>query len=245
MFRSVVTKLVLAAGLACAVALPASAQQAGEELEGVITHVELSGSPRVIRVDVPGRGQIEAPIANRTRVVAKFGVGGLSADPELSDLQPGMKVRFKFDPQAVERIHVVDAPAGMRPREDKTPTAGQAQEMKVRVLGITGNEIQADVAGRRQTFRVNDSSLLRGFRNNDLVILTVDNAGMVTDVRSAAQSGRVVRIARRDIVIEVDGREETFGVDDNDVVRGVRAGQSVRFETEERPGGRRVITRIF
>jgi Cu/Ag efflux protein CusF len=244
MFRSFATKLMLAAGLACAIALPASAQQPGEELEGVITHVELRGSPRVIRIDVPGRGQVEAPIANRTRVVAKFGVGGLGANPTLSDLQPGMKVRFKFDPQAVERIHIVDAPAGMQPRE-KAPTAGQAQEMKVRVLGITGSEIQADVAGRRQTFRVNDSSQLRGFRNGDLVILTVDTAGMVTDVRSAAQSGRVVRVSKRDIVIDIDGREETFGIDDDDTVRGVRAGQTVRFEAEERPGGRRVVTRVF
>jgi Cu/Ag efflux protein CusF len=247
MFRSVWTKLVLAAGLSCALALPIAAQQPGEELQGVITHVELSGSPRVIRVDVPGRGQIEVNIANRTRVVAKNGVGGLGANPELSDLQPGMTVRFKYDRNNVERIHVVDAPPGMRPRgEDKAPTAGQDQQLKVRILSTNSrDEIVADVAGRRQVFRVRESGLLRGFRTGDLVVLTVDGAGMVTDVRSAAQSGRVVRVGRRDLVIEVDGREETFGIDDNDVLKGVRVGQTVRFDVEERAGGRRVITRVY
>jgi hypothetical protein len=47
------------------------------------------------------------------------------------------------------------------------------------------------------------------------------------------------------VVIEVDGREETFIVEDNDVLRGVRAGQTVRFEVEERSAGRRVVTRMF
>lgn len=245
MFRSVLTRLTLAAGLASALALPLSAQQPGEEIEGVITHVELRGSPRVIRVNVPGRGEIVANIANRTRVVAKNGVGGMGANPELSDLQPGMTVRFKFDSQNVERIHVVDAPPGMKPRDDKRATSGQDQQLKVRILSVGRDEIQADVAGRRQTYRVTDPNLLRGFRNGDLVVVSVDGAGMVTDIRSAAQSGRVVRIVRRDVVIDVDGREETFSVDDNDVLKGVRAGQTVRFEVEERAGGRRVITRVY
>jgi Cu/Ag efflux protein CusF len=245
MVRSLVTKLALTAGLALALAVPASAQQPGEEIQGVITQVELSGSPRVIRLNVPGRGEVVANIANRTRVVAKFGVGGLQENATVSDLQPGMTVRFKFDPQNVERIHVVDAPAGMRPSEDKQATSGQAQQLKVRILNVGRDDFAADVAGRRQTYRVADASALRGFRNGDLVLITVDNTGTVTDLRSAAQSGRVVRVDRREVVIEVDGREETFIVEDNDVLRGVRAGQTVRFEVEERSAGRRVVTRMF
>jgi hypothetical protein len=247
MYPGVATKLALAAGLSCALAFPISAQQPGEELQGVITHVELRGSPRVIKVNVPGKGEVTAGIANRTRIVAKYGVAGLSANPELSDLQPGMTVRFKFDPQTVERIHIVDAPPGMRPRsEDKTPTGGQAQELKVRILSTNGrDQIDADVAGRRQTYRVSDSGLLRGFRNGDLVVLTLDSAGLVSDIRSAAQSGRVVSVRQREVVIEVDGREESFGVDDGDALRGIRPGQTVRFDAEERAGGRRVITRVY
>ena len=244
MFRSVLTKITLAAGLAGALALPLNAQQPGEEIEGVITHVELQGSPRVIRVNVPGKGEVVAHIANRTRVVAKNGVGGMGASPALSDLQPGMTVRFKFDPQNVERIHVVDAPPGMKPG-DKQPTVGQDQQLKVRILSVGRDDIQADVAGRRQIYRLTDPNLLRGFRNGDLVVVSVNSAGTVTDIRSAAQSGRVVRIDRRSVVIDVDGREESLSVDDNDVLKGVRAGQTVRFEVEERAGGRRVITRVF
>jgi hypothetical protein len=244
MFRSVVTKLTLGAGLAAALALPARAQQPGEQIEGVITHVELSGSPRVIRVNVPGRGEVVANIANRTRVVAQNGVGGLNANATLSDLQPGMTVRFKFDAQNVDRVHVVDAPPGMRPPA-KEPTVGTDQQMKVRVLGVRGDQLEADVAGRRQTFRASDANLLRGFRNNELVLVTVDGAGMIIDVRSAAQTGRVVRVDRRNVVMEIDGREESFAVEKDEVLRGVRAGQTVRFEVEERAGGARVITRMF
>ena len=115
----------------------------------------------------------------------------------------------------------------------------------MRILSVGRDDIRADVAGRRQTYRLTDPNLLRGFRNGDLVVVSVNSAGTVTDIRSAAQSGRVVRIDRRSVVIDVDGREEILSVDDNDVLKGVRAGQTVRFEVEERAGGRRVITRVF
>jgi hypothetical protein len=62
----------------------------------------------------------------------------------------------------------------------------------------------------------------------------------------SATSGRVVDVNRRQgmITIEVDGRDETFSVEDRRLLQSRQNGDRVRFRFEERRGGRKVITAV-
>jgi Cu/Ag efflux protein CusF len=125
------------------------------------------------------------------------------------------------------------------------------RQIKVRILRLDERRgtFEADVAGRRQTFRAENGRLLRGFGEGDLVILGVDRRGgaeVVTDIRTAGQIGRVTRVDERrgEVSIEVRGREALYRVDDGSrLLRRVRVGDRVTFEVEERRG-QKVITSI-
>jgi Cu/Ag efflux protein CusF len=121
----------------------------------------------------------------------------------------------------------------------------------VRILDVDDRrgEFRADVNGRRESFHVQSRRDLRDLQVGDLVVITVENQGgdeVVTDIRSSASAGRVVRIdkKRRELVINTGGRDETFSVTDKNLLDDVREGDRVRYETEERSSGARVITAI-
>jgi Cu/Ag efflux protein CusF len=124
------------------------------------------------------------------------------------------------------------------------------RELKARILRIDERRgtFDADVAGRRQGFRTESRRLLRDLGEGDLVILSLDRRGgneIVTDIRSAGQSGRVTRIDERrgEVTVEVRGRESVYLVDSPRLLRRLREGDRVTFEVEERRG-RRVIVSI-
>lgn len=255
--------LSIAAAAAAALLLAAPslvAQQPGEQIEGVITSVELTGSPRTITVRRPGGGEVTAGIANRTRVVYDRQFAGFFPEPHVSQLKPGMSVRFKFDPDTVARIHVLDVPQNLLPRPEAaatptpTPTparGGATRQLKVRLLTIdrTRGEFRADVAGRRESYQAESPRLLRRFAEGDLVTITVEGSGgseRVTAIEEATVSGRVVRVDQRrgELVIEVGGSTGTYGVADKKLLEDVRVGDRIRFEYEDRPGGRKVVTAI-
>jgi hypothetical protein len=148
-----------------------------------------------------------------------------------------------------------------RDRSDRDRTSSD-REIKVRILRIDERRgtFEADVAGRRQEFRAESSRLLRGFGEGDLVILSFDRRGdserrggndrrgggdLVTDIRSAGQTGRVTQVDERrgEVRIEVRGRETLYPVDNPRLMRRLRVGDRITFEVEERRG-RRVITTI-
>ncbi len=84
-------------------------------------------------------------------------------------------------------------------------------------------------------------------RRGQLVVLTVadrDGRQVVTRIDPAESFGTVVRVDGGNVVISVDGRDETYSVDNRDLLDDVRSGQRVRFEVEERAGGRRVVTAL-
>jgi Cu/Ag efflux protein CusF len=123
------------------------------------------------------------------------------------------------------------------------------RELRVRIVRVNERRgtFDADVAGRRQGFRVENNRLLRGFGEGDLVILSLDRRGgdVVTDIRSAGQAGRVTRIDERrgELTIEVGGRESVYPVDSPSLLRRLREGDRVTYEVEERRG-RKVIVSI-
>lgn len=254
MSPAIVSRVVLgllAAGLGAA---PAFAVQAGQRVKGEITGTEFSGTPRTITVRSEDGFSVTVNIANRTRIdVSASEAAYLPNPPQVWDLKPGMWVQFDYNPEFQPGIRVISVPPELRPKTRATPTpnpgTGGETLIKARLqsLDTSRGEFRADVAGRRATFRASNPRMLRGFQEGDLVVLTVssrDGDEVVTDIRSASLSGRVTRVDRHrgEISIDAGGRETTYGVDDKRMLENVRDGDRVRFEFEDRPGGRKVIT---
>jgi len=229
----------LAVSIAVLLLAPApSAQEKGEQIEGVITDVDA----RTITVARDGGGQVIARVGTRTHVI----VHKEDREADSDFLRPGMRVRFRLDDRVLDRVHVTDVPPGVNP----PAPADSGREIKARLLDIgRGGAVRVDVAGRQEEYRTKDPAMLRAFHEGDLVILTFDRDAptLVTKVRSAARTGRVVRVdaPSREVVVEVDGRDEVYELEDRRVMQRLREGEQIRFEVEERPGGRRVITAVL
>jgi hypothetical protein len=235
-----------AAGLAFVLGAPlASAQYRGEEIVGKIERID--GGTVIVRRD--GGAEVRVNVTPQTEVFFQdSGDRKLFPNPTSRDLRAGMGVRFTYNDGNPTRIVVNYVPASTG-SPGSEPAAAGAQQIKARIqsVGRNGREIRADVAGTPRTFSVEDAAEGRAARRGQLVILTVadrDGRQVVTRIDPADAVGTVVRVSGRSIVIEVDGRQESYTVDDDDLLDDVRAGQRVRFEVEERSTGRRVVTTL-
>jgi Cu/Ag efflux protein CusF len=196
-------KQLTTAWAACLV-ISAAGLASAETVEGQITRVELRDSPRHIMVRTSD-GEIQQRIANRTHVIFDPSEAGYFPNSELSDLQPGMQVRFDRTDDVLDRLRVVSVPPNLRPKIDKAPersvgavllppvSSSRPREVRARVTGIDDRrgELRTEVDGRRQTFRVESTSQLRRVEIGDTVLLSVerrDGDDVVTSIRSGAES---------------------------------------------------------
>lgn len=233
--------------VACALVAPASAQERGEEVSGEI--IRADGDSFVLK-HKDGR-EIPFRVTPSTEVYFQdSGDRKLFPNPTIADLRTGMEARFVYGSGTPDRVVVFYVPAGyVRPSPTAAPAA-RAEQLRVRIQSIdrAGREMRADVAGRSRTFTLEDRSHARGFRVGDLVVLTLEDRGrgqVVTSITSAELSGTVRRVdtRQRAVVIYVDGRDETYDVDNDKLLEAVSKGDRVRFVVEER-GGRRVVTEM-
>jgi len=232
------------------IAVHASAQERGEEVVGSITGVE---GPN-LTVQREGLPEVQVRVTPRTEVVFRdSGDRKLFPDPTVNDLRVGMGVRFVYGTGTLDKITVHYVPAGTaapKPQaQHQTPPPARATQVKVRVEAVSRDRLEADVAGRRQTFRLEDRNLALGVRLGDLVILSVEGRGsdqVVTRIVSASLSGVIARIdpRGRSVSIGADRRETTYRVEDRRLLDDFREGDRVRFEFEERGGGTVVLTAI-
>jgi len=239
--------LFLSLLVAVVVAMPAAAD-AGR-IEGVITGVD--GGYMTVRGD-DGHEQ-RFRISNRTHVVFQSSADAAAFPNAKADvLVSGMRVRVTGSAMAgtvLDRVHVVSVPQSARPNTATAaaafpaPAAGSVVKARLQSVDTRHGVIKADVAGRSQTYRVRSAYGLGSFREGDLVLLSFDRDGNVSDVRAATQLGRVTRIAGSAVTLQVGGREETYTLA-NKVGRNLRVGDTVRFEFEDRPGGQKVITDV-
>jgi hypothetical protein len=162
-----------------------------------------------------------------------------------------MGVRFVYGTGTPDRVLVVFVPSAAEAAAEGVASAAGTGEVKARIISITrgGREIRADVAGTPRTYTVENASDTRAVRRGDLVVLTVEDragAAVVTRIAAAEMVGTVTRVdsGRRSVSIDVNGSEQTYDVDNRDLLDDVRAGQRVRFEVEERSNGRRVVTAL-
>lgn len=238
--------LYLAGLVAVLGATAASAQYRGEEIVGKIERVD--GNSVVVRRD--GGTEVRITVTPQTEVhFQDSGDRRMFPNPSSRDLRAGMGVRFVYNDGNPTRVVVHFVPSSTEPGAD-VAAAGSAQ-VKARILSINraGQEIRADVAGSPRTYVVESTTDARNARRGQLVVLTLaDRNGtqVVTRIDPADAVGTVVRVdsGRRSVAIETDGREETFGVDNRDLLDDIRSGQRVRYEVEERAGGRRVVVAL-
>jgi hypothetical protein len=251
--RSIIRGRVLAALAVAALAVPfAAAQERGEHITGSITNV--SGRNLVVKSD-DGR-EIRIRVIPSTEVYFQdSGDRKLFPNPGIDDLRSGMGVNFNYNDGTPSRVVVHYVPEGFQRPAPGTGTTsdlppiggGSGNEVKARIQSIDkgGREITADVAGRSRRYFVQNSRETEGLNPGDMVVLTVAG-GTVTRIDSADLTGVVRRVDERarSITVDVGGREETYSVDDRNLLQDVRQGDRVRIEVEDRSGGRRVITRM-
>jgi len=241
--------LVLALATAGSFAPGAYAQERGEEIVGTITRVD----DHTLIVQRKGAPEVRVQVTPSTEVqFTDSGDKKLFPNPTRADLRAGMGVRFTYGTGVLGRIAVHYVPAGGS--SSSSPSASTSglgtQKIKARVESVRrdGRELTADVAGRPQTFRA-ETNDTRNVHRGDLVVLYVEHRGgdrVITRIDSAELLGTITRVDSRgrSVSIDVNGREETFGVDNADLLRNVREGERVRFEVEERSGGKRVLTAL-
>ena len=241
---------ILAAAILLATLVAATPAQAAREFaRGNITAVDWKAMQ--LEIKTPQGGRLTYKVASNCEV--KFTDGAQDfPNPTLQDLVPPMYIHFAFEDQTISQIDVKEVGSAPRRKAAAAPAARPeaSRQMKVRILKMDDRRgtFEADVAGRRQSFRAENNRLLRDFGEGDLVVVEVERRGgsdVVTDMRGAGQSGRVISVDERrgEVSVEVRGRETLYRVDNDRILRGVRVGDRISFEVEER-SGRKVITRI-
>ena len=110
--------------------------------------------------------------------------------PTYKDLAAPMYIHFAFEDQILSSVDVREV--GSAPgRAQATPApaaSASSRVLKIRISKIENDSIDADVAGRKQTFRLDNRNLIRGFRENDLAVATVvrrNNRDVITDLKPA------------------------------------------------------------
>ena len=232
-----IATLALAGGAASV-----DAQYRGEEIVGKIQTVD--GTNIVVRRD--GGAEVRITVGPQTEVVFQdSGDRKLFPNPTHADLKPGMGVRFTYNdgnpPKVVVNFVPASTGSGTAP-----PPAAAGQQIKARIQSVSAAGIQADVAGASRSYPV-DSAAAGAARRGQLVVLTVENRNgqqVVTRIDPAEAVGTVVRKTDRSVTIDVNGSQQAYAADDDDLLDPIRPGQRVRFEFEERSNGRKVVTAI-
>jgi hypothetical protein len=242
--------------LSSAALLPvlAGAQERGETIKGKITAVDASS----VTVQRDDGSTVTERLAPTTAVTfADQGDQRQFPNPSIKDLKRGMAVEFAHSETAPTRITVNYVPAdatgaGATSAAAAGATAASGAPIKARVVAVGADKLtlKADVAGRQETFRLADSKTAASVASGELVLLTVAGDGaarVVTRIDPAAITGVVTKVDPQghSVSVDVNGQEQTYTVENTQLLRDVHEGDRVRFEVEERTAtGARVVTAL-
>jgi hypothetical protein len=192
MMRTIAVRISALAIALWPLAAVAATPAVGQNVQGVITNVDLHGEPRHITVQTPDGQQTDVVVHVST---TKLSFQDANVSPELSNLKAGEQVRAQYNgDQPSTRIDVLSVPANQQaslilrntanadPRVAQqgagAPAAAANNRLMVRLLktnNASKGTVRADVAGRPRDFRLDNPKVLASFREGDLVVVTVDN----------------------------------------------------------------------
>jgi hypothetical protein len=166
----------------------------GQNVEGLITKVDLHGEPRHITVQTADGQQTDVRIHVSTTKITFTDPRDGAISPELSNLKAGERVRAQYNgDQPSTRIEVLSVPEAERtamiqrnspnadPRlaqQGAAAPAAAGNRLMVRLLDTDNAKrgaVRADVAGKPRNFQLENPKVLASFREGDLVVVTVDN----------------------------------------------------------------------
>ena len=207
---------------------------------------------------------------NRNATVKFTDGASFFPNPSVSDLRPPMYVHYTFSDGVIDTFDVVEL--GFQPGADASSRKqeGVARTVTGRVTAYDPavQQVEIEHNGERETFQLTDRSDM-ALKAGDRVTLRTDWSGqreLVAEVRSArdgstsgsavtrgtstttsaaeSAEGRVVRISERNVVMQVAGTQQSYSVDDANLLRRLRVGDTVRFNWRQDRDGRMFITGI-
>jgi hypothetical protein len=188
-----------------------AAPNVGQNVEGVVTKVDLHGEPRHILVRMPDGQEAQIRIHVSSTKIAFTDPRDAGFSPEFSNLKEGERVRAQYNgDQPTTRIEVLSIPEAVRsalvqrnaPNADArtaqqgdTAPAATGKKLMVRLLETDRADrgrIRADVAGKPRDFRLDSPKVLATFREGDLVVVTVDDPNsavpVIQDMRPSTEA---------------------------------------------------------
>jgi hypothetical protein len=182
-------------------------------------------------------------------------------NPSVRDLRPPMYVHFTSLNQLIDSFDVVEL--GFQPGDPMSGSMSKQQGVSRTVVGRVAaydpsvRQVAIEHNGQTEAFQLTSSTdqrLTPGTR----VQLRTDWSGqreLVSELRVLGSDGgdsasggsnvegRVVRVSSSGVLMEVAGAQETYSVASSRLSSRLRAGQTVRFDWEDRDG-KLVITNI-
>ena len=116
----------------------ASAQDAGTLVRGLVVRSAADATPPQLVVRLDDGAEVEVNLSARARASFAPGLWTFDTVPLLADVQAGMRVELRWDPERVDGVRVLDVPTGMR--------AGVPVEVPVESWGGTKARPAAEAA---------------------------------------------------------------------------------------------------
>jgi hypothetical protein len=178
------------AALALTLALSgfATAQDTGTLVRGVVVRSAADATPPQLVVRLDDGAEVEVNLSARARASFAPGLWTFDTAPLLEDVQAGMRVELRWDPERVDGVRVLEVPPGMRagvpveaPVESwggttARPAAGPgARRVLYGVLVRAEREaVTVEVEGRRYRYVTSGRDLARGLRRGARIRLEVE-----------------------------------------------------------------------
>jgi hypothetical protein len=178
-----------ALALMLALSGPASAQDTGALVRGVVVRSATDATPPQLIVRLDDGAEVEVNLSARARATFAAGLWTFDTPPLLADVRPGMRVELTWDPERVDRVRVLAIPPGTRagvPVEEPVEGWGGPQP-RPDTKGRTGRRVLygslvragrdaviVEVEGRRYRYATSGRNLARGLANGARIRLEVE-----------------------------------------------------------------------
>lgn len=178
------------AALALTLALSglAPAQDTGTLVRGVVVRSATDAAPPQLIVRLDDGAEVEVNLSARSRASFAPGLWTFDTPPLLADVQAGMRVELRWDPERVDRVRVLEVPTGTRAgvpvevpaegwggtRARPAAEAGTRHVLYGVLVRAERDAVTVEVEGRRYRYVTTGRDLARGLRRGARIRLEVE-----------------------------------------------------------------------